>query len=51
MRAEDFSAALAAPFPGARLRAFEPLKGGVSAEVYRLDLRLADGADQSIVLR
>lgn len=51
MRAEDFSAALAVPFPGARLSGFERLKGGVSAEVYRLDLRLPDGSDPSVVLR
>lgn len=51
MTAEDIAAAVAEHFPEARLRAVERLKGGVSAEVFRLDLHLADGSDQPMVLR
>ena len=51
MRAEDISAAVAEYFPAAVVRAAERLQGGVSAQVFRVDLRLADGSDRSIVLR
>lgn len=42
---------IAAHVPGARLRAAHALSGGVSADVYRLDLVAADGAPRSVVLR
>lgn len=51
MTADDIAAALASHLPAARLRAFERLKGGVSADVFRLDLAMADGVERSIVLR
>lgn len=38
-------------FPGARLNAAERLAGGVSADVYRLDLLLPDESESRIVLR
>ncbi len=51
MTAEDIAAALASHQPGARLRSVERLKGGVSAEVFSLDLIMADGVERAIVLR
>ncbi|WP_397422594.1 phosphotransferase family protein [Phenylobacterium sp.] len=51
MRTDQIARVIAERFPDARLRSVEKLKGGVSAEVYRADLSLADGADQSVVLR
>lgn len=38
-------------FPGAKLKGVTPLTGGVSADVHRLDLTLADGRTRSLVLR
>jgi aminoglycoside phosphotransferase (APT) family kinase protein len=38
-------------FPGAKLVSDERLTGGVSADVYKLDLKLADGTEKSVVLR
>lgn len=38
-------------FPGAALEAMVRLAGGVSADVHRLDLKLADGRTTSVVLR
>jgi aminoglycoside phosphotransferase (APT) family kinase protein len=38
-------------FPGAELEVIERLTGGVSADVYRLDLKLVDGRTHSLVLR
>lgn len=38
-------------FPGSQLLRADRLTGGVSADVYRLDLRLADGSSTSVVLR
>ncbi len=38
-------------FPGAALNASERLTGGVSADVYRLDLTLMGGINRSIVVR
>ena len=38
-------------FSGAKLISFELLTGGVSAQVYRLDLRKADGSKSRVVLR
>ena len=51
MAAEPHAAIVAQHFPGARLRASERLTGGVSADVYRLDVRFADGSERAIVLR
>jgi len=51
MRAEDVASVFALQFPEAELRGLERLKGGVSAEVYRADLRMPDGAGQSVVFR
>ena len=51
MDAEDIAAAVAEHFPAAEVRAVERLEGGVSAQVFRIDLRLADGAGQAVVLR
>lgn len=51
MTAEDIAAALATHVPAARLRAVARLKGGVSADVFRLDLAMTDGVERSIVLR
>ncbi len=49
---EDACAALVeAALPGARIEACEPLTGGVSATVSRLDLTLADGWALRCVLR
>lgn len=48
---DDFERVVATHFPGARLRASERLTGGVSADVYRLDLTFADGSERPIVLR
>lgn len=46
------AAAVAAQhFPLALLLGSERLQGGVSAQVFRIDLRLDDGSDQSVVLR
>lgn len=42
---------VAAAVPGARVIASAPLKGGVSADVTRLDLALADGSPLRCVLR
>jgi aminoglycoside phosphotransferase (APT) family kinase protein len=42
---------VAAHIPGARLIQASALSGGVSADVYRLDIEAADGAPRSIVLR
>jgi aminoglycoside phosphotransferase (APT) family kinase protein len=51
MDAENAAAAIANHLPAARLRAAKRLKGGVSADVFRLDLTMADGVERSIVLR
>lgn len=51
MQTDEIAAVIAGRFPDARLRSVQRLKGGVSAEVYRVDLHLADGSDQSVVLR
>ena len=51
MSAEGIAAAVAEHFPEARVRAIERLEGGVSAQVFRVDLLRADGSDQSVVLR
>jgi aminoglycoside phosphotransferase (APT) family kinase protein len=46
-----FKAVVAAHLPGAKfIRAFR-LSGGVSADVYRLELEAGDGAHRSVVLR
>jgi aminoglycoside phosphotransferase (APT) family kinase protein len=47
----DFAAVVAAQRPGAQLVVVEPLTGGVSAQVYRLDLILPNGAAERVVLR
>ncbi|MEJ2089220.1 MAG: phosphotransferase, partial [Gammaproteobacteria bacterium] len=46
-----YSDIVARLFPGAELEAVEPLTGGVSADVSRLDVRLADGDTTRLVLR
>ena len=51
MNAEDIAAAVAEHFPAAEVRAVQRLEGGVSAQVFRIDLRLADSTDQAVVLR
>jgi len=51
MAAAPHAAIVARHFPGARLRTSEQLTGGVSADVYRLDVQLADGSERPIVLR
>ncbi len=51
MRTEDIAAVVCGHFPEGEVRAVERLEGGVSAQVFRVDLRLADGADTSVVLR
>ncbi|MDH4387033.1 MAG: phosphotransferase [Caulobacter sp.] len=51
MSPEQIVRAVSRHFPLTTLRKVEPLKGGVSANVYRLDLTRADGARRSIVLR
>lgn len=47
----DFGLIVARNFPGAKLSATERLTGGVSADVYRLDLFLPDGSESRVVLR
>lgn len=49
--ATNIAQVIAPHFLGARVDAVTPLTGGVSADVMRIDLRAADGAPQSIVLR
>ncbi len=51
MSGDPYPGIVAALFPAARLMAVERLAGGVSADVHRLDLRLADGSTASVVLR
>ena len=51
MRAEDVANVFARQFPEAELQRLDRLEGGVSAEVYRADLRSRDGAAQSVVFR
>jgi aminoglycoside phosphotransferase (APT) family kinase protein len=51
MNPDDVKAAICHHFPNAHMAAIERLKGGVSAAVYRVDLRLPDGSRQSVVLR
>jgi aminoglycoside phosphotransferase (APT) family kinase protein len=51
MSPEQIAAAVSRHFPPLTLQTIEPLKGGVSANVYRLDLAASDGARRSVVLR
>ena len=51
MSPEGIARAATRHFPLTTLRTAQPLKGGVSANVYRLDLAASDGARRSIVLR
>ena len=51
MTQPDFSAILAAHFPETSLDSSERLTGGVSADVFRLDLSYPDGSVQPVVLR
>lgn len=51
MSPEQIAAAVSRHFPLLTLQTIEPLKGGVSANVYRLDLAASDGARRSVVLR
>ena len=47
----DLARIAALQFPGSRLTHVERLTGGVSADVYRLDLVAADGRDRAVVVR
>lgn len=51
MAYEPYAAIAARLFPGAAVQTMEPLAGGVSADVRRLDLNLADGTTTSVVVR
>lgn len=51
MSREPYAAIAGRLFPGAELIAMERLAGGVSADVHRLDLSLADGRAVRVVLR
>ena len=51
MNAGDIVAAVAGHFPAAEVAAVQRLEGGVSAQVFRIDLRLADGTGQAVVFR
>jgi aminoglycoside phosphotransferase (APT) family kinase protein len=51
MSPEQLAGAVSRRFPLTTLEAAQPLKGGVSANVYRLDLTTSDGAQRSVVLR
>ncbi len=51
MRSHDISAAVQKHFPSATLLRFDRLLGGVSAEVFRIDLQSAEGVSYSVVLR
>lgn len=51
MSPEQIAGAVSRHFPLTTLEAAQPLKGGVSANVYRLDLAASDGARRSVVLR
>lgn len=48
---EGYSDVLAGLFPGSTIANIERLTGGVSADVYRLDLLLSDGQFSQVVLR
>ncbi len=50
-RGDDLAALVTAHWPGARLLAAKPLIGGVSAQVYRLDVADASGHASAHVLR
>ena len=51
LHAGDIAAAVAGQLPAAEVRAVQRLEGGVSAQVFRIDLRLADGTGKAVVLR
>lgn len=51
MSSRRFADVVAHHFPEAQLAAAQRLTGGVSAEVYRLDLRWPDGREERVVLR
>ena len=51
MNNEVITAAIYGHFQDARVVAIERLKGGVSADVFRVDLLLAEGAQHSVVVR
>lgn len=51
MKQTPYDAIIASLYPGAELQTLMPLTGGVSADVHRMDLRLADGSALSLVLR
>jgi aminoglycoside phosphotransferase (APT) family kinase protein len=51
MKQADYAGITATLFPGAKLNAVVPLAGGVSADVHRLDLDLADGSTTNVVVR
>lgn len=47
----EYAAITSRLYPGSELQSVERLTGGVSADVYRLYLQLADGGNASLVLR
>nr|MBX2848360.1 phosphotransferase [Acidiferrobacterales bacterium] len=51
MSHDAFSAIATSIYPGAELQRITRLTGGVSADVYQLELKLADDVATSIVLR
>ena len=51
LRPQPFANIVARLFAGAQLDAVVRLAGGVSADIHRLDLTLADGSARSLVLR
>ncbi len=51
MNKSTYANIVARQYPGADLVAMTRLTGGVSADVHRLDLKLADGHSTSVVLR
>ncbi|MGE0624858.1 MAG: phosphotransferase family protein [Pseudomonadales bacterium] len=51
MSQDRYAAIISRLYPGAELVTAEPLSGGVSADVLRLDIALPDGHSRSVVLR
>lgn len=51
MSRDPYASIVSHLFPGAELTTIARLTGGVSADVHRLDLNLADGSKTSVVLR
>lgn len=51
MSDSPYSDIVARVFPNAEIQSVTPLTGGVSADVYRIELNLVDGSSTSLVLR